>query len=114
MSKGQYIVYRDIDEQTEKELTDMGTDLRADVIKLAHHGSDTSNSLGFLETVKPYAAVASAKKSVYGHPGDEVLDRLEELSIPCYITESCGAVNVSFTEKEMLISTYLEDENERN
>lgn len=112
--KGSILFTGDIDEQTEKTLTDSRADLKADVIKLAHHGSDTSNSLEFLETVKPYAAVASAKKSVYGHPGDEVLDRLEELGIPCYITESCGAVNVSFTEKEMLISTYLEDENERN
>ena len=49
------------------------------VPKVAHHGSDTSTTPEFLAVVNPELAVISVgKDNPYGHPGDEVITRLEE------------------------------------
>lgn len=53
-----------------------GAGLKADVLKLGHHGSDTSTSELFLETVDPtYAVVSASSDNRYGHPHAEVLAR---------------------------------------
>ncbi len=60
--------------------------LEADVLKLGHHGSHTSSSLLWLEKVHPEIAIISAgKNNRYGHPHQDVLDRLLQLRIP-YLT----------------------------
>ncbi|ETB64203.1 TPA: MBL fold metallo-hydrolase [Candidatus Nomurabacteria bacterium] len=56
--------------------------LDSDVLKLGHHGSDTSSGYYFLELVDPDLAIISAgKDNKYGHPDKEVLDNLEKLNI---------------------------------
>lgn len=62
------------------------------VLKVSHHGSRTSTSAEFLERIGADRAVISAKKSVYGHPHEETLSRLQEHGILWYITEYTGAV----------------------
>jgi len=54
--------------------------LNVDVLKVAHHGSDGSSSLKFLQTVKPQWAVITAGKP-HGHPHSGVLERLEHQSV---------------------------------
>lgn len=57
-------------------------ELQSDVLKLGHHGSKTSSSLKFLETVEPELAIVSAGcDNRYGHPHGEVVDRVEGLGI---------------------------------
>ncbi len=54
-----------------------GTALESEVLKLGHHGSKTSTSDLFLETVKPqYAVVSSGRDNRYGHPHEEVVNRV--------------------------------------
>ncbi len=56
--------------------------LKSDILKLGHHGSDTSSSLYFLELVDPDLAIISAGlDNKYGHPHSKVLENLEELDI---------------------------------
>lgn len=72
--------------------------LRADVLKLGHHGSNSSSSGIFLDAVQPRIALASVgKNNAYGHPHAEVLDRLKERSITLYRTDQTGIVTV-FTD----------------
>ncbi len=106
---GSILFTGDIEYEAEDILCGYGTDLRADVLKLAHHGSDTSNSQELLEQVKPVLAIASAKKSVYGHPNEEVLERLDNMEIPCYITENSGAIKVELSQQGLYVRPYLED-----
>ena len=65
----------------------------------AHHGSDTSSSEVFLETVKQmYAIISVGENNVYGHPSDNVVKRLEKYTETdgIYRTDLCGAVRVRF------------------
>lgn len=58
-----------------------GSQLKADVLKLGHHGSDTSSSAVFLKTVAPrYAVVSAGEDNRYGHPHPDVIERVETLT----------------------------------
>ena len=72
-----------------------GHDLRADVLQLGHHGSRTSSSSEFLQAVSPEVAVYSAGVSnQFGHPHQEVVDRVQSLGIDLYGTAEHGTVVV--------------------
>ena len=54
--------------------------LRANILKVAHHGSKTSTTKEYLEAVKPqYALIGVGKDNKFGHPNDEVIERLKDL-----------------------------------
>lgn len=73
----------DAEEATEEAIIASGRDLRAQILKLGHHGSNTSSSLPFLQAVDPELAIWSAGiDNTYGHPSPETLTRLEELGVP--------------------------------
>ncbi len=68
-------------------------ELKADVLKLGHHGSRTSSAIEFLQNVKPQIAIISAgKNNRYGHPHPEVLNRLKNLNIPYLSTATDGTI----------------------
>jgi beta-lactamase superfamily II metal-dependent hydrolase len=67
--------------------------LKASVLKLGHHGSDTSSSLLWLEDVNPSIAIISAgKNNKYGHPSKETIFNLDKLKIPYLITYLKGNI----------------------
>lgn len=66
--------------------------LRADVIKIGHHGSDTSTSEVFLAAVDPEAAIISTGKNNFGHPSPTVLELLARYDVDYYRTDECGAL----------------------
>lgn len=81
----------DSEELSEKEVLNKGYDLKSDVLKIGHHGSSSSTSKRFLDAVDPYIAVISAgKDNSYGHPSQEVLSRLKDLTI--YRTDLNGNI----------------------
>ena len=66
---------------------------RADLLKVAHHGSATSTAPEFLAAVHPrFAVISVGARNVYGHPRQEVLDRLAQSKVGTYRTDTCGAV----------------------
>jgi len=70
-----------------------GSQLNATVLKAGHHGSSSSTSGALLDAVSPQAVViSSAYDSQYGHPADEVLDRLAARSVPTYWTATHGDI----------------------
>ncbi|MFX9031545.1 hypothetical protein ABTN13_20815, partial [Acinetobacter baumannii] len=67
----------DAEAQTEERLIERGANLRARVLKVGHHGSRYATSERFLRAVRPEVAVISCGyDNRYGHPSQEVLDRL--------------------------------------
>jgi competence protein ComEC len=71
------------------------TDLRADVLKVGHHGSKNSTTEDFLAAVQPQVAIISAgEDNPYGHPSQELLQRLEKAGVRVLRTDRDGAVHV--------------------
>lgn len=80
----------DAEEQAESEITD---DVKADVLKVGHHGSNTSTSDEFLERVSPSVAVISCgKDNKYGHPTEEILNKLSSISSTVLRTDELGTI----------------------
>jgi competence protein ComEC len=74
--------------------------LKSDIIKVAHHGSKTSSIEEFLEAVNPkIALVGVGKNNKFGHPSDDVIDRLINLNCKVYRTDECGEVKIVVTRR---------------
>lgn len=82
------------DAETEREFELLNSDafLGADVLKVAHHGSDSSSSVGFLNAVDPDYAVISVGENNYGHPTQEVISRLKASNIEVLRTDELGTI----------------------
>jgi len=83
-----YLFTGDMQKLSEDEVLDKGYDLHAEVLKVAHHGSNTSTSEEFLNRVSPKIAIISCGASnSYGHPNRETLDKLKKLNCIIYRTD---------------------------
>lgn len=86
----------DAESAAEFEMVNSGYDLSADILKIGHHGSDTSSTASFLDQVNPDVAVymAGAGNS-YGHPHAGALSRIESVGSDIYGTDIHGHVIVT-------------------
>ena len=98
----------DGEKQLQKTLEEAGVQ-NISLLKVAHHGSRYSTSQELLEILRPTASIISCgKDNSYGHPHEEVLDRLEEVGAIIYMTPRTGAVEMNITGTKWKIKTYLE------
>lgn len=82
--------------------------LRADVLKVGHHGGKNSTTLEFLATVQPCVAIISVgEKNTYGHPSSELLGRLEAAGVRILRTDRDGAVRVLTDGEWLEISCFV-------
>jgi competence protein ComEC len=82
----------DAEKKTEKQVAQENP--QADLLKVAHHGSSTSTIPELLAAVHPrFAVISVGARNVYGHPRQEVLDRLAEAHVLTYRTDLDGAVS---------------------
>lgn len=80
--------------------------LDSDILKVGHHGSNTSSSKEFLEYVSPiYSIISVGKNNSYGLPNSDVVKRLEEES-KVYMTKDCGNIDIYVYKEKVWISTY--------
>lgn len=83
----------DAEKQSEQDMLASGANLKADLLKLGHHGSRDSTSRTFLSAVSPrYAVISVGKDNEYGHPHKEILARLASEQIEVYRTDRDGTV----------------------
>jgi len=95
MGEVSFLLTADMMWEAELELIHNRANLKSTVLKVAHHGSDTSTTPEFLAVVNPQLAVISVgADNEYGHPSDEVLSRLEDRlgSENIYRTDEDGTV----------------------
>ena len=91
-----FLLMGDAEKPVEDELLRSKQDVSADLIKIGHHGSDTSTSPTFLDAVHPTDAVISVGEgNSYGHPNQSVLSSLEERGITVHRTDLDGTIVVS-------------------
>jgi competence protein ComEC len=78
---------------SENEILSKGFDIKADVLKVGHHGSDTSTGEQFLKAVGPkHAIISCGKGNKYGHPTQAVLARLAAHKVELYRTDESGTI----------------------
>ncbi|MFA7068529.1 MAG: MBL fold metallo-hydrolase, partial [Acidaminococcaceae bacterium] len=81
----------------EAEVRTADKNVKAQVLKISHHGSPSSSELEFLQAVNPLVAIISVgSNNSFGHPAPEVLAKLEQLKIKTYRTDKLGAIKVVF------------------
>lgn len=100
----------DIEEIAEKELIKLykNNELRADILKVAHHGSKTSSTQEFLNLVKPkIALIGVGKNNNFGHPNKDVLERLKYIGTKVYRTDECGEIMISINKKCINLTTMV-------
>lgn len=86
----------DLVEPAQTRLLESGADLRADVLKVAHHGSRHATSEAFLERVSPEAAVISVNAgNVRGYPSSETIALIRRKSIRLFRTDRNGDIRVT-------------------
>jgi competence protein ComEC len=95
----------DIGSGVEEKLILTGNNLRADVLKIPHHGSRHSSSHEFLATVQPKVAVLSVGKGILGIPSPEALKRYDAFSIPILRTDRDGMIQVWKNKNGVTFST---------
>ena len=83
----------DAEAQAEEDILALGMDIHANVLKVGHHGSDTSTSDSFLSAVSPdYAVISVGSGNDYGHPCQVTLDKLEAFGTQIFRTDLMGTV----------------------
>lgn len=83
----------DAESETEAFLLNSGEDLTVDVLKVSHHGSSSASSAEFLNAVMPdYSVISVGKGNSYGHPTEEVLERLEDIGTTILRTDLSGDI----------------------
>lgn len=88
-----FLLTGDIEEEVEADLLERGLDLKAQVLKTGHHGSDTSNTLAFINQVDPEYAVICVGDNNFGLPGLRVIRRYQRQNIPVLRTDKQGTIS---------------------
>lgn len=103
----------DIEETSEKEILKLYSKnkdlLKANILKVAHHGSKTSSTSEFINVVNPKIAVIGVgKNNKFGHPNENVLERLKQLGCKVFRTDLGGeiSIEVNRSSKYRTISIY--------
>lgn len=96
LGKYRILMTGDIDSETESHVMEVqgSGNLKAEILKIPHHGSKYSTSDIFLQTVKPQIAVFLTGKNNYGHPDPGILEKCREKGIMIYRTDTNGAIGL--------------------
>ncbi len=95
----------DIEEKAEMNLLSWNSFLQSDILKVAHHGSNTSTTDLFLNQVKPEVAVISVGSNNFTHPHPEVMKKLEASCQKVLRTDLNGTIIIRSNGKEYFINT---------
>ena len=100
------IMTGDAETKVEKAIIESGETLGAEILKVGHHGSDTSSSDEVLDAVSPLYALISAKVgNKYEHPIKSTMQKLEKRKIEVYRTDENGTVVATITANDVKFST---------
>ncbi len=101
-----FLLLGDAEALSEKEILESGAGIKADVLKVGHHGSNSSTSAPYLKSVGPrYAVISVGYGNDYQHPHQVVLNRLKKGGIEVLRTDERGTVLFTTNGKELSFTT---------
>lgn len=101
-----FLMMGDAEKESENALLSSGCDLRADVLKVGHHGSRSSTSAAFLATVAPsHAVISCGENNRYGHPHPETLTLLQQRHTYIWRTDRQGAIVMTTNGDKLTVTT---------
>ncbi len=107
-----YLLMGDATSNVEKDLLNNNINLKSDVLKVGHHGSNYSSTIDFLNRVKPeYAIIEVGKNNSYNHPRQETLDKLKDINAEVYRTDLDGTIVATSDGNSIKIETIKTDTN---
>ncbi|WP_066506546.1 ComEC/Rec2 family competence protein [Abyssisolibacter fermentans] len=110
-----FIFTGDAEKDSEDEMVSKNYDLKADVLKVGHHGGRTSSNSNFLRAVRPQIAVISCGKgNDYGHPHKEALDRIKNSGAEIYRTDLLGNITVFTDGDKLYVNNKLQEGKDNN
>ena len=88
-----FAFFGDAEKSAEKDILASGADISADVLKVSHHGSDTSTDESFLDAISPtWGVISCGEGNSYGHPCQETLDKLTTAGVELRRTDLHGTI----------------------
>ena len=101
-----FMMTGDAESGAEKTLLDRYDNIDAQILKVGHHGSNTSSTEDFIDEVNPEVAVIHVgKDNKYGHPADVILERISQYTDDIYTTCDNGTVTVTCYKDSYEVST---------
>ena len=97
----------DLGSNKEKEILNSGANIKADVLKVGHHGSSYSTASSFLDKANPsFAVISVGKDNIYKHPASSTLEKLNKRGIKVYRTDLDGTILFESNGKDISVSTF--------
>ena len=103
--KKTFLFTGDAEEKSEQDMLAKKLVPRVDVLKVGHHGANTSSTAAFINKAKPKYAVISVGKNGYGHPTSTVVKRLNSIKAKTYRTDKSGNIIFTSTGKQINVKT---------
>ena len=101
-----FLLTGDMEADAERDLVNTGANLKADVLQVGHHGSSTSTSYLFLNSVLPEMGVISCgANNKYGHPHEETLSILRDAGVDVYRTDLLGTITIGSDGQNYTVGT---------
>ncbi|MCB2310571.1 MBL fold metallo-hydrolase [Clostridium tagluense] len=101
-----FLLTGDAEDISEGEILAKGFNIKADLLKVGHHGSRSSTTDKFLNKVNPkYAVISSETGNDYGHPHKETMDKLKNKNISVYRTDELGTIIATSNGKTISFNT---------
>ena len=102
-----FLITGDLTQENEQLILAQGKNIRSTVLKVGHHGSDTSSSAAFLQAVAPsYAIISAGAGNSFGHPKQAVLQRLQNIGAKVCRTDKEGEIRFCTDGKTMRVEKY--------
>jgi competence protein ComEC len=103
-----FLLTGDIEAHAEETLAPLAETLRADVVKVAHHGSKTSSTSGFIAATQPrYAVISVGQTSIFGHPNPDVVKRWQDAGAHVLRTGDSGTITFSTNGNDLTVETFV-------
>jgi len=106
-----FLLPGDIEAKAEKELSSGDENLRADFLKVPHHGSKSSSTEAFLEGVAPrFAVISVGEGNPFGHPNDSVVERYAQRGTKLLRTDQDGAITALSDGHRLTLTSYRDSQ----